>query len=474
MQRMKTDFFKRFRRMSVSKRITIIYAIFFLLLLVIISSFLLINTWMYYGKISRNELEETADNIVKYIEEGGEINSDALEQLNPNKYVEVIVTEDGRGPVVHNPFSANVDGQQNPAVFPPPDFDDTDKSDLRFRTGRFNNEQYLYTIRFAHYNGRDYSVQVFRPQSNELAVMRIFILVFLVINAAAVLISAKIGKTISRIMLKPIREMTKTADQISIEDLSQRITVPEADDEFRTLALTFNAMIDRLETSFEKQKQFVSDASHELRTPISVIQGYANLIDRWGKSDAEVLQESINSIKSETEHMNVLINQLLFLAREDKGTNEINMEKLNLWEVADEVAKESEMTDENVRCTLTGDKDACIMADSHMIKQTLRIIIENAVKYTKDKPCDIKINIASAEGKVIISISDNGIGISREDLSHIFDRFFRSDKSRNKEIPGNGLGLSIAQTIVKRHNGKIRAESKLGEGTTFYIELDAV
>ena len=472
MQRMKIDFPRRLKRMSISKRITIIYAIFFLLLLVIISAFVIVNTWMYYGKISRSELEETADSIVKYIEEGGEISSDALEQLNPNKYVEVIVSEEGRGPIGHDPFMINPENKQDFSVFPPPDFDNTDKSDMHFRTGRFNNEQYLYTIRFAHYNGTDYSVQVFRPQSKELAVMRIFIFAFLVFNAAAVFISAKIGKTISRIMLKPIREMTSTADKISIEDLSRRITVPEADDEFRTLALTFNAMIDRLETSFEKQKQFVSDASHELRTPISVIQGYASLIDRWGKSDAEVLQESINSIRSETEHMNVLINQLLFLAREDKGTNEINMERLNLWEVADEVARESEMTDENICCTITGDKEACVMADSHMIKQTLRIIIENDLKYTKEIPCQVKINISTQGDKVLMGISDKGIGISQEDLGRIFDRFFRSDKSRNKEIPGNGLGLSIAQTIIKRHNGRIWAESELGKGTTFYIELD--
>lgn len=468
MRKMMNRLIERLNKISISKKITIIYSIFFLLLLVTVSSFMLINAWMYYGSVSRSELEETADKVVSYIEDGGDAFSDAVDELNPNKYVKVVVTERGSKP---HDFTNN-------HGFPPPDFETKppdDNGTLHFKTGRFNNQQYMYAMRVAVYDGREYFVQVFRPQNTELGVMKIFIMIFLVINAFALLLSVKIGKIISLKMLKPIREMTETADKITAEDLSGRVELPVADDEFRALAITFNNMFDRLENSFEKQKQFVSDASHELRTPISVIQGYANLIDRWGKSDEEVLEESISSIKSETEHMNILINQLLFLAREDKGTTAINKEKINLWDLANEAVSETNITNppDEVLCSLTGEESAFVFADSHLIKQTVRIIIENAIKYTGDKPCKISLNIAKDKGKVLLSIADNGIGIPKEDTEHIFDRFFRGDKSRNKQIPGNGLGLSIAYSIIRKHNGKIWAESEQGEGSTFYIELEA-
>jgi heavy metal sensor kinase len=456
-----------YNKISISKKITLIYSVFFLILIVAIASVMLINAWAYYNRLSRSELEETAQNIVSYIEESGDVDEDSIEELNPNKYVKVVVTEK------NSKRGADVSEHGFPSPeFEPKSLSDEEKHD--FKTGRFNNQQYMYTMRFARYDGKEYSVQVFRPQNREIEVMRIFVIIFLVVIVVATFISSKIGRFISKKTLDPIREMTATVDKITAEELGRRIELPAADDEFRALALTFNNMFDRLEDSFEKQKQFVSDASHELRTPISVIQGYANLVDRWGKSDKEVLDEAISSIKSETEHMSILINQLLFLAREDKGTTAINKEKINLYELAKEVASECEMTSEDTSCTLSGDEGAMIFADSHLIKQVMRIITENAVKYTKNKPCVIEMNISKNNGKVRIGIKDNGVGMPKEDVPHIFDRFFRGDKSRNKQIPGNGLGLSIAYSVVQKHNGKIWAESEQGKGSTFYLEFEEV
>lgn len=495
MRKMMNRLINAFNKIPVSKKITLIYSLFFLVLLVTVSSFMLLNAWMYYGRISRSELEETADKIVNHIEENGYSGSENIEQLNPNKYVKVVVTErKSEQPPTPKPNQRRMRSDVSESTtentrtgesaagsnhgFPPPEFDQhqsaDDNDDMHFKMGEFNNQHYLYAMRMAHYGDMTYSVQVFRSQNREMEVMRFFIIIFVVINAVALLLSVAISRFISVKMLKPVREMTKTAESISAKDLSSRVEVPEADDELRSLAITFNNMFDRLEDSFEKQKQFVSDASHELRTPISVIQGYANLIDRWGKSDEEVLNESISSIKSETEHMSILINQLLFLAREDKGTSVINNEKINLWELVSEAASETEMTNspDEVKCSLTGCKNAFILADSHLIKQTVRIIIENAIKYTKNKPCKIAFGIETGGGKVLLSITDNGIGIPSEDIENIFDRFYRSDKSRNKQIPGNGLGLSIAKSIVEKHGGKIWAKSTSGEGSTFYIELN--
>ena len=463
MQRMTNKLKSRFNAISVSKKITALYAVFFMVLLIFLSSFMLINAWLYYGSVSRSELEETADKVADYIESGGDINADAIEALNPNKYVRVAVTEHGserRRPIGSREFPP-----------PEPGMSPNDNGRLNFRTGKFNDENYMYTMRLASYGGKEYSVQVFRPQNAELGVMRTFIIIFVAANALALLLSAAIGRLISKKMLKPIREMTETVDKINAENLGRRIDLPAADDEFRALALTFNNMFDRLEDSFEKQKQFVSDASHELRTPISVIQGYAALIDRWGKSDEAVLQESISSIKSETDHMNILINQLLFLAREDNGTSALNPERVNVRELAEEVVYESRMTAEDTVFTVSGEKEAWVYADSHLIKQTLRIIIENALKYKGTEKCRVDTEILNSGENTVIAVSDNGIGIPQEDIKRIFDRFYRSDKSRNKQISGNGLGLSIAYAIIKRHNGRIWAENRKGGGCTFFVEL---
>jgi signal transduction histidine kinase len=225
-------------------------------------------------------------------------------------------------------------------------------------------------------------------------------------------------------------------------------------------------MIDRLESSFQRQNQFVSDASHELRTPISVIQGYANLINRWGKSDPDILQESIDSILSETEHMSALIRKLLFLAKGDQNRMLVQKKLVSLNEIAGEIVKELEILEVH-REILFEEKDKVeIWGDPDLIKQLLWIHAENALKYTKDGGL-ITVRVWKDKKNAYVSVSDNGAGISQEHLPRIFDRFYRVDQSRNKGISGTGLGLSIAKWIADSHFGYISVESKEGEGTTF-------
>jgi signal transduction histidine kinase len=267
-------------------------------------------------------------------------------------------------------------------------------------------------------------------------------------------------------MLKPVAAVREAAERISIEDLSQRISTEGPDDEMKELTETFNSMIDRLDTSFQKQNQFVSDASHELRTPISVIQGYANLINRWGKSDPAILQESIDSILTETEHMSTMIRQLLFLAKTDQNKLSLQKEEMSLNEVAQELVREMEMLDANAKITYTEEAQVNIFADHSMVKQLLWIHGENAMKYAKE-PAEIEVKVWKDRKYAYVSIKDNGAGIAEEDIPKIFDRFYRVDKSRNKEIAGTGLGLAIAKWIIDSHDGEILVESTVGEGATF-------
>jgi len=230
-------------------------------------------------------------------------------------------------------------------------------------------------------------------------------------------------------------------------------------------------MMNRIEDQYNRQKQFVSDASHELRTPIAVIQGYVAMLDRWGKNDQEVLQESIAAIKNEAENMNELIDKLLFLARHDNNTFEFQKEEFSMTEMLTEIVKETQIIDSSHRFAFDSKTELSIYGDKNRLKQALRIFIDNALKYT---PADgeIAIQLSKDNRYIIVSIKDTGIGMTQEDLKHIFDRFYRSDKSRTKDKGGHGLGLAIAKIIILGHQGKIRVRSKVGEGSEFIIMLE--
>ena len=229
-------------------------------------------------------------------------------------------------------------------------------------------------------------------------------------------------------------------------------------------------MINNIEESYNKQQQFVSDASHELRTPIAVIQGYISVLDRWGKENKEVLEESINAIKLESDSMKDLVEKLLFIARNDKGTLNIVKADFDAAELVNEIYKETAMIDRKHEIVLEKTVSKVINADRSTIKQALRILLDNAIKYTPEKGL-ITIGQYIDGMNTVFYVRDTGMGISAEELPRVFERFYRTDKSRNREKGGHGLGLAIAKIIVSRHNGKIKVLSKLGVGTEMRIIL---
>ncbi|OAA92935.1 sensor histidine kinase [Clostridium coskatii] len=289
-------------------------------------------------------------------------------------------------------------------------------------------------------------------------------------NIIGLIIIIIIGSKASKKFLSPVYTMADTVKKISINALDKRLDIKGSKNELKDLAKTFNDMMDRIQSSIEKQNQFVSDASHELRTPISVIQGYANMLDRWGKDDKDVLEESIDAIKSESKSMKDLIEKLLFLARGDKNTQKVDKENFMMNEMIDEIVKETKLIDDVHKIENEHNDEFSINADKKLIKEAIRIFIDNSIKYTEKGEC-IKIDSYKKENEAIITIADNGTGISREDLPHIFDRFYRADKSRTKSSGGTGLGLSISKWIIDKHNGKIHVWSEINIGTIVKITL---
>lgn len=271
-------------------------------------------------------------------------------------------------------------------------------------------------------------------------------------------------------VLAPIRDITEMAATLSANSLSNRINLEGTKNELKDLASVINTMLDRIERSYNSQKQFVSDASHELRTPIAVIQGYVNMLQRWGKDDQEILEEGISAIAQETASMKDLVESLLFLARHDKKTLMMEMETFDPCDLIAELHREASMVTPEDHFICAPMEHCTIEADRNMIKQVMRILCDNAVKYTP-KGGTITMGVESYTGGCTLILSDNGSGISREELPKIFDRFYRSDSARKSEGGGHGLGLSIARIIIIAHGGKIRVRSKVGEGTTFCVVL---
>lgn len=318
--------------------------------------------------------------------------------------------------------------------------------------------------------GNPYFLQVSRSIAREVFYVTILLACILASFMLAILFTVTVGSKTLRRMLRPIDNMINTARSISAQDLDTRLNVVNSHDELKELAETFNEMLDRIQASYEQQNRFVSDASHELRTPISVIQGYANLLNRWGKDDKAVLEESISAIKNEADNMKDLVEKLLFLARADKNTQNVVKTSFFLNELVEEVLKETRLIDTEHTITCATNEVVNVIADRGLIKQALRIFLDNSLKFT---PPDgtISVNSYLKDKRVKLVIEDNGIGIPKEDLPYIFDRFYKCDKSRTRESGGAGLGLSIAKWIIEKHNGTIDVESAVGKGTKVIITM---
>ena len=222
-------------------------------------------------------------------------------------------------------------------------------------------------------------------------------------------------------------------------------------------------------STYRQQARFVNDASHELRTPIAVIQGYADMLDRWGKEDEKILDESITAIRNEAQQMNHLVEQLLFLARGDSGKTSVTLEETDLRSMMQEVYEESFMIDEEHPYRYRPSEEALfVSADPGLLKQAVRILIDNAAKYTKPGD-EILLECGTAGNEAYIQVQDTGIGMQESDVKQMFERFYRSDEVRSYQ--GTGLGLSIAKWIVDKHKGHFEILSRTGLGTRIRILL---
>lgn len=276
------------------------------------------------------------------------------------------------------------------------------------------------------------------------------------------------GRGISQIIFKPIKRL---ADVMATNQMDGEWQLIELDsnmnDEISQLSATYNEMNERIRENFLKQKQFVSNASHELKTPIAIIKSYAQLIQRQGKVNPEVIEESVEAIDFETDRMTQLIQQMLMLATLDRG-DALTYQTVDLVKLArDSVRSISTAFNRKIQFeTSVTEVEASV--DAEKINQVLYILLDNARKYSDDL---IQLSIEQTDDQVIISVIDRGDGISGYDQEKIFDRLYRIDQGRSRETGGTGLGLSIAKEIILAHGGKLSLTSDQGKGSTFSIMI---
>ena len=493
MSRKNKEWLKGIQHMAIAKRITLLYGGIFSLSLPFISGFMMLNISGLQQSEMRRELQETMTQVQEFLQTNTELSDESLRELLGDKYVEVSIYSSEANETYNNfvgempPFLFRPEGEppsrqkpQNGADKPPVIGEnelyregyqingrrENKSGNVEYILENSTDQQFMLLTNHFETDTDAYRIQVFKMMGNNAYMMRNFLVKMLIVDILGICCAFLIGKYISDRILRPVEAIRSAAERISIEDLSQRISTEGPEDEMKELTITFNSMIDRLDGAFQRQSQFISDASHELRTPIAVIQGYANLINRWGKSDPEVLQESIDSILTETDHMSALIRQLLFLAKGDQNKLHVQKTRVSLNEIAAELVREMDLLQEGRSITFTAEDEVEIFAEYDLIKQLLWIHGENALKYSPNGS-EIAVRVWKDASFGYVSVEDHGAGIAEEDLRKIFDRFYRADKSRNKEVSGTGLGLAIARWIIDCHDGEVLVESKVGEGTIF-------
>jgi heavy metal sensor kinase len=271
----------------------------------------------------------------------------------------------------------------------------------------------------------------------------------------------------------PVKKMTSIARRIKAGDLQERVPVPRTQDELQTLALTFNEMIERLEKSFARQRRFVADASHELRTPVAAIRSMTDVL--LARSEAVAPDECLNvlhDVNTEAERLGHLISDLLSLARSDENKVRLEREPVRLDRLMVDVAATRELlaAEKGITLEVEADEPATVLGDEARLIQVIMNLIDNAITYTNTGGKIVLQTHVKGE-HAYLNISDTGVGIAPEHLEHIFERFYRVDSARSRAAGSNGLGLAIVDWVVQAHDGTISVISRVGQGTTFTVQL---
>ncbi|MDQ6931183.1 MAG: HAMP domain-containing histidine kinase [Candidatus Eremiobacteraeota bacterium] len=355
----------------------------------------------------------------------------------------------------------------NPALSP--------KADTAFREWTSpQRSQFLIEDRLYGGGGRPFTVHVAEPidQLNETIVLtRETIGIIIVFASIAVLALSLI---LAAQATNPLNELAVAMGEIGSDRLDRRLKWTRRSDEIGKLAQTFDDMLARLEDAFARERQFISDASHELKTPLTSINANAQMLRRWGDADERIRTESLDTIVSETSTLAGMVNGMLTLAKADSGDS-IPKEPVVLAPLAADAVHSAEgrAGDKNLYVRLHPvARNLMVMGDASLIRQMISNLIDNAIKFTDRGGIDVYLK-ADTES-AMVEVHDTGTGIDADEIPFIFERFYRTDKSRDRSVPGTGLGLAIVRSIARVHNGAVAAERLPAGGTCFRVTFPRI
>ncbi len=278
---------------------------------------------------------------------------------------------------------------------------------------------------------------------------------------------------ISRLISKPIEEIHDIIASINEENIeTKRLIVPKKNDEFAIVSQQFNELLDKISFYIAQQKHFVEDVSHELRTPVAIVEGHLKLLNRWGKDDPEVLEESLTASLSEIQRMKTLVQEMLDLSRAPQVREQYKDATTEVVATLEQIVTNFKVLypDFTFIADIDTKKEIISPIYRNHFEQVIIILLDNAVKYSTNRK-EIIISLSPTTEAVEIGIQDFGMGLSEEDKKKVFSRFYRVDKARSRERGGNGLGLSIAKELIEGYNGKISVTSRLNQGSQFKVKL---
>ena len=375
---------------------------------------------------------------------------------NKKTYIQVA---DRKGAIIYRSYNLGTDSLYIP--------DSVGLNSIEVATGDLNGEQ----VRIAAARDRNLTYLVGYPLSELRDVLENLYSIFLILVPIALAASVFGGLALANKSLQPVNAITTRARRITAENLDQTIPERDVDDEIGRLTSTINEMIRRLHGSFAQVRQFSADASHELRTPLTIMRGELELALRSTKSPEEyrrILESSLEEIM----RMTSIIDNLLTLAKADQGIYHAEFSEVDLHAMVEELFEDSELLAQpkHISVELKANAPITIVGDRVRLRQLFLNLIDNAIKYTPEGG-KVTLGVEQQNGSAIFQVEDTGIGIPPEELEKVFDRFYRVDKARSRELGGSGLGLSIAKWIAELHRGTIGVKSEVRKGSTFTVTL---
>ncbi|KMK75215.1 sensor histidine kinase [Alkalihalobacillus pseudalcaliphilus] len=446
--------------MKLKNKINLYTVGLFVILLIIVTS---VIYFLFSYLLISAELERTKEEISR---KSGEI-SQFMENIPRENLLRAYVPVDGMVRLVDSEgevVSTAIDG-----TFPYRNFEDarfymSEHHDTLERNGLFA----LSSMPFILENGEVGNIQIFRSIERTAEILRVLIIVLIIVSVMVMVPVVISSRVLSRLITAPILSMIRTMTDIRKSGQFRQLEINNtSNDELQEMAVTFNHMIELLEGNYEKQKQFTSNASHELRTPITIIESYANLLKRRGKQDPKIWDESIEAIHSEALRMKDLTEQLLLLTKSNEEWT-MNLEQIHINALIRSTINDFENAYQR-DVFLKEETDVLIKSDHQKLKQLLYIFLDNARKYSDDV---IEIVVGKNDG-LFIQIKDRGIGMSEAELKKVFERFYRVDKARNRKTGGIGLGLTIAKEMANALSIRIEMNSVEQSGTTVTLLFDS-